>query len=435
VAAEAGSGAAAAAGSRGPDAGGGPAPAAVALNVVLLAALAATLLAWAHGPEGVTRFFWIAFAALGAAGLPLALVSRLRGAALTRRGLRLADLAALALVVALGLSELLLRAAARLWPTPLLAPTDARAGERLRAYKLRPGSLRLGQRVNAQGFVDEPFEVARRAGVRRIVALGDSFLVGVVDASRNFLTLLDERLDAGQPTEVLNFGVISTAPRDYLHLWRTEARRYEPDLVLLCFFAGNDVQGVRGASLLHADSLLVFAFLRRLFALSRELSDAAAAAAEGAAASARGGAGTEVPGHAPETFDAIERSRLEVCRREPGAHVRREWEQTLQVLDELAREIGPRLRVAILPDRFQVDDPLFRRIAGDEAEAFDRELPSRRLRDFFAQRGVPCLDLLPPLRAAEREGPTYAALDTHWNERGNDVAAAELLRWLSGPAR
>jgi hypothetical protein len=43
---------------------------------------------------------------------------------------------------------------------------------------------------------------------------------------------------------------------------------------------------------------------------------------------------------------------------------------------------------------------------------------------------VRVLDLLPALRAAERESRTYHLRDTHWNAHGNRVAGRELARAL-----
>ena len=421
------------------------------LHAAALAAIAATIAAWLHGPEGVTSFFWVVLAAGSVIAAVLLGPGTARSEGL-RRALRLVDRIALALVVTLASGELFLRVAARLWPSALLAPTDARAAERVRAYRLPPGSMHLGQRVNAQGFLDDPFVLERTPKTRRIVALGDSFAIGVVDASKNFLTLLDQQLDAHEPTEVDNFGVSSTSPRDYLHLWRTEARAYDPDLVLVCFFVGNDVDTVRAAGPLHADSLLLFSFVRRILAVKRELA-AGANAKETAAASSSvplSAAGEPGPGTAAgesgsgpasspevgrftaETYRDLERGRLEVCRRQPTAHVAKEWDDTLALLAEMARDLGPKLRLVILPDQFQVDDALFAEIAPKDGDRFDRELPQRRLLAFGAEHHVPVLDLLPALRAAEHDGPTYALRDTHWNERGNAVAAGELTRWLSG---
>src|SRR5262249_34779500 len=63
------------------------------------------------------------------------------------------------------------------------------------------------------------------------------------------------------------------------------------------------------------------------------------------------------------------------------------------------------------------------------AIALDR--PQRRLLEFLQQQQVPCLDLL---AAFTGEPDTYAVCDTHWNERGNHLAAEVIALWLAqGP--
>ncbi len=415
------------------------APVVRSVRALVHAAAIALVATWLAAPERTGPFFGALGGGLAAVSLGLALAARRRprlAAALerTRRGL---DLATLAFVATFGLAEVELRLLARCAPMPLLAPPDARADELLRAWRLAPGTPTRGVFANAQGFLDGPFAEERRPGTRRVVALADSFGIGVVDYRDNFLTRLDELLDApaaastapaaapADTVEVLNFGVICTSPREYLQLWRTEAVRYAPDLVLLCFFTGNDWGVSRGASLLHADSTFLVAFTQRLVRLAREHRAAASAIAR------TGVAPAELPVLSPESFLRIERDRLEFARRAPRAKTAEQFEETLALFATIAAEFGPKLRVAIVPDEYQVNDALFAELAGAAAADFDRALPSRRLADALAARGVPCLDLREPLLAAQRDGATYKVHDTHWNERGNLAAAQALAAWLA----
>ena len=68
--------------------------------------------------------------------------------------------------------------------------------------------------------------------------------------------------------------------------------------------------------------------------------------------------------------------------------------------------------------------------------ALDRDLPQRRIAAFLEQEGIPHLDLLPILRAAEpmEDGQLrlYHLRDTHFNARGN--AATELNRQANAAA-
>lgn len=133
---------------------------------------------------------------------------------------------------------------------------------------------------------------------------------------------------------------------------------------------------------------------------------------------------------ADEAFRAIELRRLAFARREPDRRTRRAYEYIFSVLDEWIAEVGERLRIVIIPDEYQVNDELYRSLVEPQADQYDREQPTRRLRAFLDKRGVAYVDLLQPLRAAQAVARTYAHNDTHWNQRGNAVAAEQIAHWL-----
>ena len=393
------------------------------VHVAVLIALAMLVLTWIVGPRSPSRFFRIAMLAGLGLWTVVLMIPPTRRLANRLLDCVLRPLTALALggAVSLLLAEVALRVIAATSSSPIFAPIDATASAHLAHWRGKPGQPFLGSRLNAQGFFDTDFAVERAPGARRIVALADSFGPGVVPLAQNFLTLLDDRLDATTKTEVLNFGVPAINPGDYLHLWNTEAVRYDPDLVLVCIFVGNDFDVRKSRSILHADSMMSVAVVKRLLAAKRQTEE------EPFLADHR------------ETFTKaafleLERGRLRVCERDPSRKTRRRYQSTLAVLAEMHQTIGAKLRVVVIPDEFQVNDALWRTLVGDSTADYDRERPQRTLVEFFRSRNVPCLDLLPALRRAEPGGRTYKPRDTHWNARGNRVAADEIARWLGSPA-
>lgn len=389
------------------------------VRVVFHLAFLCLMTVWFVQPQSPSRLFRWAFLGALAAAVAVALWPCLRRAAVAflHPRLRILDIVVVNLILILGLSEVSVRVLAGLTDSPLLAPADASAAEQLRHNRSRPHVRFNDRTMNALGFFDTEFEVARRPGVRRIVVLADSFGVGVVPYEENFLTLLDAKLDAHGETEVLNFGIPAVGPGEYLHLFRTEARCYDPDLVLVCFFIGNDFVRRRKHSILHPDIFLSIAVVKRLWAVKGEAPD-------------RAFDDTEQPTFSEEAYRAIEGGRLEICRLEARRRIREKYVETFQVLEEIHEELGSRLRVVLIPDEFQVNDALYRSLVEGHEGKFDRDLPNRRLAGLFRGRGVAFLDLLGALREAERAGPTYKPRDTHWNRRGNAVAATALTRWL-----
>lgn len=101
-------------------------------------------------------------------------------------------------------------------------------------------------RINSAGFRDREHSVAKPARTLRIAVLGDSMTEArQVDVSQTFWSILEQNLLrcsglGDRVPEVMNFGVsgYGTA-QEYLLMERVW--RFQPDVVLLAFYPGNDV--------------------------------------------------------------------------------------------------------------------------------------------------------------------------------------------------
>lgn len=102
--------------------------------------------------------------------------------------------------------------------------------------------------------------------------------------------------------------------------------------------------------------------------------------------------------------------------------------EILAAMIESARSKGVELYVFLIPFKVQalkahLLDP----------EKYDYQKPNRILKEFFAQRGVPCLDFLDLYDAMEHEEVRrlYYNRDLHWNAAGHAHAAQALAHFLS----
>src|SRR5690349_6428314 len=133
---------------------------------------------------------------------------------------------------------------------PLLHRPDDRLGLRLRENAEGWSGLEGGAfvKINSAGFRDRERQVLKPSGVFRIAVLGDSYTDGLqVDLDKTFPALLEQRLNAcnefgSKTVEVLNFGVDGYGTAQELLTYRYFAAKYSPDVVLLAFFAENDVR-------------------------------------------------------------------------------------------------------------------------------------------------------------------------------------------------
>ena len=99
--------------------------------------------------------------------------------------------------------------------------------------------------INAAGFRDDDHARNKPAGVLRLAVLGDSFAEGrEVALAKVFWKRLESDLAAclARPVEVLGFAVNGYGTAQELLVLEHTALAYQPDLVLLAFFSGNDVQ-------------------------------------------------------------------------------------------------------------------------------------------------------------------------------------------------
>ncbi len=158
--------------------------------------------------------------------------------------------------VALGLIEVGLRVAGLAYPFPWTLESE-------RGLALRPGaegvSREEGQgsyRINSDGLRDGEHAVPKPGGVYRIAVLGDSYAEALqVGPDEAFWAVLERRLAAcpawpGRRIEAINFGVSGYSTALSLITLKRKVWRFQPDLVLLAFFVGNDVadnmQGLSG---------------------------------------------------------------------------------------------------------------------------------------------------------------------------------------------
>lgn len=381
------------------------------------------------------------------------------------RVLRLIDLVLFTAGVAALALELGLRVWAAAAPSPLLARVGAAPASVIARFRSAPGTLRFGFPCNSRGDYDD--EPGRGAG-RLIVALGDSFNVGAVPHALHYTTVLEELTG----DTVYNLGVAGIGPPEYAALVALEAAPMRPDAILVALFVGNDLDvadlaaGLPDAGLrswFDRSQVLLGVLPGRLRKLSQEQArlDERGEGVGGDAGGGGGGgvarvqgesvvptAGTdaaalaiafpwiadpalEQPTLGEETFLRLETQRaLAVCAGRPAG-----LDLACRSLLEARRAAGDvPLLVVLVPDEFQVEDDLWEQVSGRAARPLERDRPQSLLTAWLDEQRIPHLDLLPALRAVppleDGRRHLYHARDTHWNARGNRVAAEALAEWL-----
>jgi len=135
------------------------------------------------------------------------------------------------------------------------APTGFHTADRDRGWGLRPGASGEWQgegksyvQINSDGLRDREHNKAKPKNTFRIAVLGDSFTEAIqVPVEQTFWSKLERKLGNCQPVsgrknvEVINFGVQGYSTAQELIMLRKKVWDYQPDIVVLAFFIGNDI--------------------------------------------------------------------------------------------------------------------------------------------------------------------------------------------------
>jgi len=299
------------------------------------------------------------------------------------------------------------------------------------AIRRHTGEFDVTFATNSRGLrEDESVGYEKPGGTQRVLVVGDSFTLGyTVDRPETITQLLQDELRAqGRSVQVVNAGTEGySTDQEVLWLAR-EGAKYDPDVVVLQMYE-NDIfwnsqdhylrypkphlrgDGDPSASL---DALPELAdpgrepWLQRSTALGTMLGGFAG-----------GPAMPMLDGPRPLPAEWGVRLRDDASG----------WSETraaLRAFRAVARKIGAKPVVLVIPDKAQVD-PASRAAMTQQIDAstYDPDRPYRGMVDAAKAAGLPVIEALPAMKSASENGSRalYFARDWHTNPAGNRVLA------------
>ncbi len=302
-------------------------------------------------------------------------------------------------------------------------------------YRLNPNAEWMGDTPNSKGFFEEEF-VPKEAGRTRVAVLGDSFVVGMVPFAQNYITLADRAL--GDNVEVINLGVVHTAPPEYLQILRTEALPLEPDLIVLSIFLGNDIQPAESSGLFSRAGSVAFQTLRMLNVVLKEGAPfKEQSSLEGFLPLQADGTRREIAGMSVDRHLKRGWKHLQRIHQPPqDVRMRRAWEDTIENIQKIVAETqdaGIPVIATIAPEELQISNAYLRdtlKAKQANAEDFELQYSAKRISEIFRELGVPTLYFDEAIRDAEASAPTYHLRALHWNQHGNAAAAKALVTFI-----
>jgi len=285
-------------------------------------------------------------------------------------------------------------------------------------FRGKPFTYDWDFKLNSQGFKDKEFS-EKKENVYRMLGIGDSCSFGVVPYKYNYLTLIESQLNVGNTNvEVLNMGIPSIGPKDYLSLLVKEGLALQPDTVLLSFFVGNDFDESNKkklyeysyvASLLHYIINLQPKYEGRIIHGKAEYCD-------------------DCPSFSIKQYLKIEygRSSIYLVNNKKFLKKLNHAIYYLEQIRNICKLHSINLIVVIIPDELQINQDLLSQVKGVyypnlEENKWDTGLPNRLLSNELDKLGIIYIDLYEYFSSSSDR--LYRPRDTHWNIAGNQMAA------------
>jgi len=340
--------------------------------------------------------------------------------------------------------------------------------------------------INSLGLRDHEHTYQKADGVLRILLLGDSFSEGIqVALEQTFPVRLESCLTQrlGQPVEIINSGTASYGPGDELLFFRAEGVKYQPDLVLVAIFAGNDIKNMTRAvdddmiqafggyrfyldggnlekqwiewaepdeeisaieRLLRRHLKLYYVFKAPDSQVQREVDDLIDEWWPGSPAAEAAVEPSAWPDYAYDRDLIIFAGGFPDNPTVPPP-VRELWELFKAAHLTLKAEVEALdipLAAVILPRDAQIHETVYRELASKYQQRYNDPLneiewdvtaPNQAIAQFLTKHNMPNLDLLPGFQAHAQAHPDdllFFPRDGHFNEQGHRLAAGLICDWL-----
>ena len=322
-------------------------------------------------------------------------------------------------------------------------------------------------RINSKGLRDRDFAYEKPPGTFRILALGDSFTEAFqFDVEKTWTKLLEAQLNEdGRRSEVINCGRSGMGTTTEWLFFESEGKKYQPDLVLLLFIPNDFQDNSKRVALATAygpylkpsgdvyvldDSFLQSRDYRmRQWMTSLKRASYVVSAGMDRYASLRASRAAKNAGHAGDApVDTAAREGLGPSWTEEDflwvQDPSEEWIEAARITQEALRRLnravaddGAVFAVVNGTTRIQVHPDEIARVAAKHPD-WNLDGPQRFLLESAATEGFAYHDLVPEFRREAASTGQYLhgcpenSGEGHWNERGHQLAAQLIAKFLEG---
>lgn len=264
--------------------------------------------------------------------------------------------------------------------------------------KLKPYTYFNGEFVNRFGFLGMDLDKPKEK--KRILFVGDSFCVGVVDYRYNFIKMFEDSLDC----EVVNLSQPGFSPKDYLKLLEEYFEMVNPDLTFVVIFSGNDVTEIYYPENNYSFfNLKIVNLLQNLSYISKMES--------------REGDLSE------KNFFEVEKRRASFILKNEKNEGWEFFEKQLVKIKKFFEDRNKKVIFLIIPDQFSVDRDLQKELFENNVKPkIGWDYVDRRIEKFLDGNNCLTYSLVDTFKILYDNGEKlYREKNTHLNEKGNYI--------------
>lgn len=295
--------------------------------------------------------------------------------------------------------------------------------------------------TNSYGLRDEEYS-GKKPNDYNILALGDSFTWGAygTELNQTFAKILEKKLNDNSKSidyRVINAGVPSYGTDQQLAYLKTHGKKFEPDMVLLNFFVGNDFfDNAQKNELTVKSNLLVTNKLE--LGKTEKLRNFLLLNFHSYRIIEKGTTSLFANFIQKNIKGKIQywEKEAELFIKPLNEDAKKQFEMTREILDEMNSYLKPRnikFVIAVIPLNYQVNDDLkqsfIKNNLGDKE--FDIEQPQKVITEWAKENNIFVIDLLPYLAELEKDHDLYWKLNAHFNVEGNEAVANIIFENLS----
>ena len=290
--------------------------------------------------------------------------------------------------------------------------------------KFNNKELNFPIKINSKGLRDNEISYKKSKNKSRVLGLGDSFTFSYTLFEDGFLTILEKLLnqDTNHLTEIVKAGVPGVGPDFYYNFFDKEGFKYDPDLILINLYIGNDITNIgehfsfsennnkKGNKFYELkvwlrESTKIYPFvvdkIKSIPSVRKSLND---------------------KGIAPDVY--------EIYNKNPDKILKQKWNDFEEIILKFkASKI--RTIVVIIPSIFQIDEIQKEALMSSRPNNnYDIMYPLKRLEKILQSNDIEFLNLINPLKIENKKNTLIYKTESHFNKNANYVIANEIKDYL-----